>query len=176
MEPETGGGESLLLTQDPGTIGTVQNVHIIVCENLHFEHSFRYLSPPGRGFGKRIAKAVASFFPRGREGGRVWNSGKATGQVLGNVDQHVQKAPPHPGCHSDPPPSFVSQPGLTRDPAAPRLSMNTFQRLVHPRWEMLTSIPGGFKMIFLSCSSFLYFTWVNATRPRAHPEITFVIK
>lgn len=33
-------------------------------------------------------------------------------------------------------------------------------------------------MIFLSCSSFLDFTWVNTTQPHTHthPEITFVTK
>lgn len=41
---------------------------------------------------------------------------------------------------------------------------------------MLTLITGDFKMIFLSYSSFLYFTWVIATWPHAHSDITFVIK
>lgn len=41
---------------------------------------------------------------------------------------------------------------------------------------MLTLIAGGFETIFLSCSSFLYFTWVNAAWPHTHSEITFITK
>jgi hypothetical protein len=71
-------------------------------------------------------------------------------------------------------PSWAGR-GLPCDPAAVRLSVSS---LPEASWLTLGNaalLVEDFKVSFLSCSSFLYYTWAMPHGP-AHSRITFVTK
>ena len=97
----------------------------------------------------------------------IRTSEKAT-RVLGDV-RHILE-PPLSGSPSVPV-TLCEPSSFTPDPAALRLSMNTFSKAgssIHGHADTNNS---RLQSDFLILRILLYFTWVKATWPRTHSEI-----